>query len=514
MKRNVIYLYDRRFSVSFVAIVACVLAVLSPDIVFAQTYEGAEFCQDCHESQYSEWRASGHPFKLMKGTEARNRPIPLPQGFKWDDISYVIGGYQWKSRYVDNDGYVITTTFDKDGNEVPGHNQYNYLTGTWSDYHAGEVDKPYNCGKCHTTGWIADEDHATDNDLSDNQDGLPGMHGTFEAGGVECEACHGPGFEMEIDRSSELCGSCHIRGDKNTIPAKGGFIRHHEQYNEILASPHEFGSCVICHDPHKRAEFSIKVDCAGCHETVALSYAKNAMSDYGVECIDCHMPYATKSAQALGDHQGDLKTHLFSINTDPTANMFTPDGGFVALDSKGKGAVTLDFACKRCHKTAELAELAKFAKNFHNQNLDEIGLNPGLTGIWGAGKSRDGEGFNVEVAYSNGVLTLIVFFYTYDNFGNQVFLMATGPVTTGTSTEVTVYITEGPMWGDDFDPAAVVRTLWGTGTFDFPKCTLGNASMRPNQAMKNKGFTDYLQTLVRDLTVSGIQCPTFVNNPN
>ena len=120
----------------------------------------------------------------------------------------------------------------------------------------------------------------------------------------------------------------------------------------------------------------------------------------------------------------------------------------------------------------------------------------------------------MEVAYSNGVLTLIVFFYTYDNFGNQVYLMATGPATTGTSAEVAVYITEGPMWGDDFDPAAVVRTLWGTGTFDFPKCSLGSVSLRPNPAMQDQGFSDYSQELTRDLIVSGIQCPTFVNNPN
>ena len=35
-------------------------------------------------------------------------PIPLPDGYTWDQISYVIGGYKWKSRYMDENGYIIT----------------------------------------------------------------------------------------------------------------------------------------------------------------------------------------------------------------------------------------------------------------------------------------------------------------------------------------------------------------------------------------------------------------------
>ena len=72
-----------------------------PATVFGQDFEGAEFCQACHEQNYQDWSASGHPYKLMKSEEARNRPIPLPLGTTWDDVSYVIGGYKWKSRYID-----------------------------------------------------------------------------------------------------------------------------------------------------------------------------------------------------------------------------------------------------------------------------------------------------------------------------------------------------------------------------------------------------------------------------
>jgi hypothetical protein len=504
---------------SFVAIVLGIAVFALPGIAIAQSYEGSEFCQECHEVNYSLWKVSGHPYKLMKSEEARNRPIPLPIGYSWDDISYVIGGYKWKSRYIDLDGYIITTTFDEDGNEVPGVNQYNNLVGIWSDYHAGEEDKPYDCGSCHTTNWVENPDPT---DLTGNQDGMPGMWGTFDEGGIQCEQCHGNGMTMEIDDSAEFCGSCHFRdyppGGENQIPASGGFIRHHEQYNEHLAGAHDFFDCVRCHDPHKRGEFSIKetAQCGvSCHADKMESYSKTSMYDYGVECKDCHMPYASKSAQALGPHKGDLQTHIFRIDTDPTANMFTDDGLFVRLDDDGEAKVTMDFTCQRCHETAALTELGKFAVDFHSpeKSLADIGLNPGLTGTWW-NSDRAGEGFLLEfgAAPATGALTLFFSFYTYDSLGNQVWLVGNGPAPSGTSITVNVNITDGAMWGADFDTADVVSELWGTATFDFPTCSSASVSLAPNQDMVDAGFADLSYDLTRDLLESGIQCPTFVNN--
>ncbi len=486
---------------------AILLAI--PSFAAAQAYEGSEFCAECHETQFNQWAVSGHPYKLMKGSEAKFRPIPLPAGHTWDDISYVIGGYKWKSRYLDQDGYIITSVVDPILGPVAGQNQYNNLTGTWSNYHPGEVDLPYDCGSCHTTGWVADTDAATDGTLSDNQDGLPGIHGTFEFGGIQCEACHGPGMgSMNIDDSAAFCGTCHARGAPDAIPASGGFIRHQEQYNEFLASPHAALKCVSCHNPHKKAEFSIVTECESCHADEAASYALNSMSDYGVECQDCHMPFALKSALALGPHQGDVKSHLFSINTDPAANMFTPDGNFVALDGAGKGAATLDFVCQRCHQTADINELAKFAKNFHNQTLADIGLNPGLSGNWYGGMDRSGEGFLLEVGYTGASLYFFASFYTYDTAGKQVWLIAEGLITGGTTVNVNVWLNEGRLWGDGFNPADGSETPWGAGTFTFSSCTAGSFALTPNQAMKDRGFTNVAYGLERLLT-PGIQCPTF-----
>ena len=508
----------RRFRLGKLAVIvtgAVLLAFSNLALAQYEDYEGSEWCSECHEQNYNKWKASGHPYKLMKSEQARNRPIPLPNGISWDDVTYVIGGYKWKSRYIDDRGYIITTTLDAGGNPVDGVNQYNYLTGEWSDYHPGEVDKPYDCGICHTTAWIPDEDWDTDGDLSDNQDGLPGMHGTFFAGGIQCEQCHGPGFEMNVDDSAEFCGTCHYRGDLATIPASGGFIKHHEQYNEFLAGPHTFLDCTTCHDPHLRGEFSIREDAqcgVSCHASIGDSYAETSMADYGVECKDCHLSYATKSAQALGPHQGDVQTHIWYINTDPTANMFTEDGLFVALDDDGKAAVTMDFACQRCHETTTLEELAKYAKDFHETDKGLSEIDPGLSGTWWGGQTRSGEGFVLEVGYANGALFLFGSFYTYDLLGGQVYLVAQSTSIDGTTANVAIYITEGRVWGDDFDPNAGDTILWGTGTFTFPSCGAGTFTLMPNADYQALGFTNLSYPIERLIT-PGISCPTFINNP-
>ncbi|NNG47391.1 MAG: hypothetical protein HKM86_09815 [Deltaproteobacteria bacterium] len=325
----------------------------------AAEYVGSGKCFACHAEQYNLWQASGHPWKLRKVEKARYAKLPLPPGYSWEDISYVIGGANKKSRYIDKQGYIITAA--KDGSEAK--TQYNMENGTWSFYHKGEK-KPYKCGPCHMTGYKK----------AGHQDGLPGMIGTWAEDGITCEECHGPGSDhvkktskatIKIDRSAEACGKCHQRGGMGPEPpAKKGFIRHHEQINELKAGVHKELDCITCHDPHKRA-ILVKDNCKECHEGIAKSYSKNIHGKSNVGCIECHMPKASKSAIRVASYVGDVRTHIFKINTDPKANMFKTVEEKGKKSTFAKGFVTLDFACFSCHGSRDREWASKAGKGFH-----------------------------------------------------------------------------------------------------------------------------------------------------
>ncbi|MBU2560243.1 hypothetical protein KKA03_05050, partial [archaeon] len=332
---------------------------------------GSEACQTCHAEKYEDWSNSGHPYKLMTPDEAKAiRPdMPVPEGYTWDDIQYVIGGWGWKSRYIGLDGYIITKK--KDGTPLEA-NQYNWQDGSWSAYHAGEDKLVYNCQKCHNTGAAYAE--------GTHQDDLEGIEGTWEERGVGCEACHGPGSEhvaqgggkevaIVVDKTSELCGLCHIRGDTSKIPASGGFIQHHEQYQEIENGGMSSLTCDTCHDPHKavhngatntEGKPGIIKECEECHAENADALATSTMGKAGVLCNDCHMPKVTKSAIKVAEFVGDVKTHIFRIDTSADAKMFTEDG------KAANGYLTLDFACLGCHEDRDQAWAASYTEGIHS----------------------------------------------------------------------------------------------------------------------------------------------------
>jgi len=325
-----------------------------PDMV-ARGYVGPSVCAECHMDIYRDYRATAHPFKIRPAEEAHIVGMALPDGYTWDGISYVVGGRRWKIRYLDKDGYIITRTGKS--RDIEGNNQYNFYTGDWSDYHPGEV-KVYDCGRCHTTGYSS----------KGHQDGLEGIVGSWALPGITCEECHGPGRDhvesagegnIIRDTAAAACGRCHIRGDKNTIPADSGFIQHHEQYNEILAGPHSSMDCVECHNPHKPLKSAIIKECADCHPVVAEAFRGSRMEKLGKTCEDCHMPMASKSAVSPMRWQGDVKTHLFRINIDPDAEMFTDDGSYA------NGYLTLEFSCLKCHLDQSVEWAARHAENVH-----------------------------------------------------------------------------------------------------------------------------------------------------
>jgi formate-dependent nitrite reductase cytochrome c552 subunit len=96
-----------------------------------------------------------------------------------------------------------------------------------------------------------------------------------------------------------------------------------------------------------------------CHIKEASEYVGSLMALRKVKCMDCHMPKATKSAINISKYEGDIRTHLFKINIDPDAKMFTEDGKFA------NGFITLEFACLGCHPAASKEWALRYAKGIH-----------------------------------------------------------------------------------------------------------------------------------------------------
>ncbi len=420
-------------------------------------YSGSAVCGACHAEEYAAWTNTGHPYKIVSvddilAGEAYPQYVQDIHGEEfavdadffdeagadlltidedtfpndgWDDVTYVIGGYGWKARFIGVDGYIITGsdqgTADKEDDDKVQYNfplavdaigisTYEDVPASSARYHSAEM-KPYDCGRCHTTGWVPDTDAATDGDLSDNQDGLEGIHGTWVEAGVGCEGCHGPSEGHSSDPynvptvwdAAASCADCHIRTDPYEIDTSGGFIRHHEQFEELIQGKHAALGCTGCHDPHQPVRYGdqyelldgdkddpnpdftnfhgVRVDCASCHFNEAAAYDEWASGDLvlmgAVRCEQCHMPKATKSAVKAGTFHGDTATHLFGINpfVDPISDPELSTTGA----NPANPYISLDYACATCHEdTAEGTD--PINTDFYDWAISALESNGGVHG--------------------------------------------------------------------------------------------------------------------------------------
>ncbi len=149
------------------------------------------------------------------------------------------------------------------------------------------MGKPPECMACHGTGY----DPATK---------------TWQIDGVTCSACHTPQSSghplaaMDVNRSPELCGTCHT----------DALLQ--EQTSKHSAKGVE---CVTCHDPHAT---SIKITdvnalCATCHQDLVNDFAHSQHAAKGLTCASCHLPA----------NYGELGGGASKINHTFTADLST-----------------------------------------------------------------------------------------------------------------------------------------------------------------------------------------------
>ncbi len=316
----------------------------------APDFVGDNACAGCHQPIYDVYVKSGHPWILNKVAEEKapayphSKLDPLPEGFSWADILYVVGGYNWKARFVNQDGYMITGPADFNG-QLNLANDELEQSAALVPFRAGEENAPYDCGQCHTTGYSP----------NGNQDDKPGLVGAWAQDGVRCEACHGPGgnhitnpqkIRMDIRRDAQACQSCHLMGDVAEPATQDGFIVHHDTYGDLFQGKHSVLQCVACHDPHSGVvqprlskEPTVKAQCQQCHFREAQV---QKVAQHGFACIECHMPKIIQVAWSNPDtFTADMRTHRVTI--DPNQIPQTNEQGQLLPN------VGLNSACRHCH---------------------------------------------------------------------------------------------------------------------------------------------------------------------
>ena len=84
---------------------------------------------------------------------------------------------------------------------------------------------------------------------------------------------------------------------------------------------------------------------------------------------------------------------------------------------------------------------------------------------------RNGEGLFVEIIDTREPIQISVAWFTYDEDGNQMWLMGNVPLEEGqTTVTIPLFLFEGAAFGSGFDPDDVVRTEWGQITLNFSSC--------------------------------------------
>jgi len=308
------------------------------------------------------------------------------------------------------------------------------------------------------------------------------------------------------------CKTCHgdFRENENYTSKTDGAV-----WNANLMDGHSaFGiSCNACHKSGSFGEVflnfstdaTLSKSCVGCHgrdEDVNGSCVGGSGSQ-----VECGSGAGLRSKHA----QAGVGTCSGCHSGDPT-----PTGEQVNPFNYGKAGVVMTNACNADGSEGRfglygLDNDGDGAADADDPDCQGFEINPGLSGTWWGGSTRSGEGFLIEVGYTDYGTTLVISFYTYDNMGNQAWLIGTAFEINSDTATADFEMPIGAKWGAEFSRDDVNRIAWGTGTFTFTSCTSGHVALAPNAEMQALGFTNLEYDLYRDLIIYGIQCP--IANP-
>ena len=120
-----------------------------------------------------------------------------------------------------------------------------------------------------------------------------------------------------------------------------------------------------------------------------------------------------------------------------------------------------------------------------------------MTGAW-YDPSHDGEGWLIEVLAENRAL---VTWYSYDLQGMQMWLIGVGEISGSIIQIDEMQVTQGPVFGTEFDPDDVILDVWGSLEIEFIDC---NSATVTYQSMA--GFGNGVLNAIRLTSLSGLEC--------
>ncbi len=120
------------------------------------------------------------------------------------------------------------------------------------------------------------------------------------------------------------------------------------------------------------------------------------------------------------------------------------------------------------------------------------------SGLW-YNPEQDGHGLNILVLDNN---RMIIYWYTYDNEGNQIWLLGSGSFENGLAT-LSVISTENALFPPNFDAADVQSSNWGSFEIEFEGCNQAEFKWFPNP---ETGFTAGSMPMSRLAFNAGLGC--------
>ncbi|WP_223788905.1 S8 family serine peptidase [Marinicella meishanensis] len=158
-----------------------------------------------------------------------------------------------------------------------------------------------------------------------------------------------------------------------------------------------------------------------------------------------------------------------------TIEMFTTSGGIAPpnfdpsdVNIEPWGSLTFDFTTQNNGQISWQSDVAGFSSgSMPMTKLAAISDSPRscLSGSY-SDPAQSGHGYVVEIIGEEGSEVVLMTWYSYDNAGNQIWLIGTGELNGDTAT-VPVSLFSGPDFPPQFDSADVDSVPWGTLQLDF-----------------------------------------------